>query len=494
MDFEKKIGDEEGIVKVDGQSGKLYSESRKRRRIGTEDQTPPDDNLNTHMERRKSTRFPRSAAAAKKRVLNSEEDGGALKQQNSLPWKPKQSSNPEVENGAVAGEGTVKISHPRERRKSKYLSPPYTNPEQQKERERSRRGSQEAAALESSCTSSAEQRQRESSKKRSEAAAMEFSDVARMQQSMEKAAGPHIGSVGKRDPRTNVDRTLESMTSPSEILTEIPSSDLDTIKGFISSYRNSKYQNESNDHLPGKNKADRAQWKRNSSVPFCGSEAQDPKPRCRMDKKDEEEKLGLNRDSEVGEGKNSPALLLLTFPPRFSLPSKNDLTKIYRKFGALDETKTEVLQKSSTAKIFFAKSSDAEAAMSSSQQSSPFGVAKVSYTVQGFITMPEINKANENTCPKASSKFRKKSRYSANQSGLGSSEIKQNNKESGSVATGGGASELAFLREKLEAMASILGENDGAMSLEIKSNLEREMKELLGKVRRMTASSSSVAS
>ncbi|CAI9767449.1 unnamed protein product [Fraxinus pennsylvanica] len=74
-----------------------------------------------------------------------------------------------------------------------------------------------------------------------------------------------------------------------------------------------------------------------------------------------------------------PAELVLNFAERDSLPSEINLTRIFKRFGPLMESKTEVDRDSGRAKVIFKNGSDAEVAFSSAAKFNIFGPVLVNY-------------------------------------------------------------------------------------------------------------------
>ena len=77
-----------------------------------------------------------------------------------------------------------------------------------------------------------------------------------------------------------------------------------------------------------------------------------------------------------------PTALYLNFTDLDSVPSEADLNKIFSCYESLSELETEVLKKSSRAKVVFRKRSDAEKAFSSAGKYSTFGPSLVSYRLR----------------------------------------------------------------------------------------------------------------
>lgn len=77
----------------------------------------------------------------------------------------------------------------------------------------------------------------------------------------------------------------------------------------------------------------------------------------------------------------SPTALILNFTDLDSVPSKDNLNKIFSRFGPLNELETEV-KKSKRAKVVFKRRADAETAFSSAGKYSIFGPSLVSYCLK----------------------------------------------------------------------------------------------------------------
>ncbi|KAL2455700.1 Uncharacterized protein Adt_47155 [Abeliophyllum distichum] len=74
-----------------------------------------------------------------------------------------------------------------------------------------------------------------------------------------------------------------------------------------------------------------------------------------------------------------PAELVLNFAERDSLPSEINLNRIFKRFGPLMESETEVDRDSGRAKVIFKRGSDAEVAFSSAGKFNIFGPVLVNY-------------------------------------------------------------------------------------------------------------------
>ena len=67
------------------------------------------------------------------------------------------------------------------------------------------------------------------------------------------------------------------------------------------------------------------------------------------------------------------AVLFVSFWPGSSMPSRSDLVSVYSKFGALNEAETDMFRTNYTARVSFLRTSDAEKAYNHSQNNNPFG-------------------------------------------------------------------------------------------------------------------------
>ncbi|XP_057802018.1 uncharacterized protein LOC131017321 isoform X2 [Salvia miltiorrhiza] len=77
----------------------------------------------------------------------------------------------------------------------------------------------------------------------------------------------------------------------------------------------------------------------------------------------------------------SPAELILNFAERNSVPSEINLNKMFRRFGPLMESETEVDHETGSAKVIFKRGSDAEVAQNSAEKFSIFGPVLVNYQI-----------------------------------------------------------------------------------------------------------------
>ncbi|EYU39558.1 hypothetical protein MIMGU_mgv1a000539mg [Erythranthe guttata] len=91
--------------------------------------------------------------------------------------------------------------------------------------------------------------------------------------------------------------------------------------------------------------------------------------------------------TEIDEGvkrrkqESSPAELILNFAERKCVPSEINLNKMFRRFGPLMESETEVDHETGCAKVIFKRGSDAEVARNSSEKFGIFGPVLVNYQI-----------------------------------------------------------------------------------------------------------------
>ncbi|KAM1357810.1 hypothetical protein ACFX1Q_044852 [Malus domestica] len=167
----------------------------------------------------------------------------------------------------------------------------------------------------------------------------------------------------------------------------------------------------------------------------------------------------------------SPASLFVTFGPGSNLPTKADLIKIYSKFGELNETETEMFYTNFCARVSFARLADAQEAFNHSQNDSPFGASNVNFRLHNLAAASKVRELSEisNSAPAKKSRGKTKTQALASQA----------------PAAAGEASQIDLIKQKLEKMTSMLDDSNGQVSDVTKSKLESEIKELLGAVSTM---------
>ncbi|KAI3965103.1 hypothetical protein MKX01_014034 [Papaver californicum] len=95
----------------------------------------------------------------------------------------------------------------------------------------------------------------------------------------------------------------------------------------------------------------------------------------------------VNQLTDVLE-KKGPTALLLKFTEPCPVPSVTNLNKIFRRFGPLKESETEVVKDTNSAIVVFKTYNDAEVALSSAGKFSIFGPVLVSYELSCFPLPP----------------------------------------------------------------------------------------------------------
>ncbi|KAJ9159971.1 hypothetical protein P3X46_025417 [Hevea brasiliensis] len=85
---------------------------------------------------------------------------------------------------------------------------------------------------------------------------------------------------------------------------------------------------------------------------------------------------------------NAPAELVMHFPVVDCVPSEISLNKMFRRFGPLKESETEVDKDTNRARVVFKKCSDAEAAYGSAPKFNIFGSILVNYQLNYTISVP----------------------------------------------------------------------------------------------------------
>ncbi|XP_039061495.1 uncharacterized protein LOC120205736 isoform X2 [Hibiscus syriacus] len=194
-----------------------------------------------------------------------------------------------------------------------------------------------------------------------------------------------------------------------------------------------------------------------------------PKPYNSKSKQNATAAVLKKNDKEAG-GNDLTASLFVTFGPGSSLPKKDDLIRIYSRYGTLDMEDTDVFDNNFCARVVFLRTSDAEEAFSSSQNDSPFGSANVSF----FRLHQTTSAQNQKEIPSAKV----------------SSPLPKEGTERLTKSSAAGNSQLSHIKQKLEMLTSMLETSDEKMTSEIKSKLQSEIKGLLEVVNTMIESSS----
>ncbi|XP_061353298.1 PWWP domain-containing protein 3-like isoform X2 [Gastrolobium bilobum] len=387
-------------------------------------------------------------------------------------------SKKETDQKGKAKEQNEKGSLARERKKSKYLSPPFTIPIRE---HRKRDVETESPKLSSKAL--LKPVTRASDQLLNSPASSKYNDEASQKKIPEELAMARDlpGSSNYQTPEDDENKTIDTakiQVSSGEVLSavryaaispQIPWNikSLAKIVDFIFIYRSSLYHHGSYYKVYKKHQAGRKRKKpdsdpgilskdQNQADHISPSNYSESKKRRRKNESTsgmpEEKQSNVAKTGTKGTDENaSAAALFVSFGSGSSLPSKSDLIQLYSKFGALDESETTMFFSNHTARVFFLKASDAEKALSHSQNMSPFGSSEVSFRLE-YLS--------------AGSKF-------------GEHGEKSNE-----------ASKLNYIKQKLQGLTSMLEASDGK-SLDMNAKLEREMKGLLEDVNKMVESSSS---
>ncbi|KAJ6423546.1 hypothetical protein OIU84_024501 [Salix udensis] len=400
----------------------------------------------------------------------------------------------DLRGGDEATARVEKDSFSRERRQSKYLSPPYTN---------ILSGQRKKGFEAESKNISNDPRSREQMTKVADHLICEKFQM----KAYEETGGDQIsGSSGPQTPKQDQDTIIDlvkikapvnQMLSHVQFLALNPTyleegNYVGIVTEFVSAFRSSIYRNGSNYKMYNKHQPGRTKRKSQESEPetsgveqnLAGQSSADYKSRSKKPKRSEEAKLeklkvrqaatatDVKTSDKESDGKSrAAAALYVTFSPGSSLPSKNDLIMIYEKYGALNQEETEVFY-NGCARIVFMSSSEAEEAFNDSQIASPFGAASVTFRLQ-YLSSAETKTPEIREIPSLNS-----STLAKDETNLG--------KEFASQSSANDVSQLNYIKQKLEMMSSILEMSDGT---DMKSKLEGEIKGLLEKVSTMARSS-----
>ncbi|KAG5107838.1 hypothetical protein JHK84_044745 [Glycine max] len=386
----------------------------------------------------------------------------------------------------------------REKKKSKYLSPPFTIPAREQ-----RKGEIETESPKvSGKDQESEPLTRASDQLLKSPVPLKLNDEA-FQENVSKELVKEQDlpdSSNYRTPEYDENKTIDTtkiQVPHGEVLSEVryaainpqtPSNtnSLERIVDFIFIYRSSLFRQGSYYKIYKKHKPSKKRKKPESDLGILRkdqiqsdhiSAINDSEPKKRRIKK--ETALGLPKEKlsaaakigKKGTDKNaSGAALFVSFEPGSSLPSKSDLITLYGKFGALNESETAMFASDYTARVFFLKASNAEKALSHSQNLNPFDSSGASFRLEYL----SAGSKSEKSKPKASS-TKKKDKTPA--------------KPSASLSPGTEASKLNYIKQKLQCLTSMLEASDAKLP-DIKAKLESEMKRLLEDVNKMVESSS----
>ncbi|XP_022750593.1 uncharacterized protein LOC111299586 [Durio zibethinus] len=521
-EVDAQVRKDEDVAQKGTNSGKQASSSRTKKTKGKHKANGDDGSNSSSIPRkRKGTELSGSLTARKGKRSSAETDGTGAKEEeiNNHPVSAKRKVNvgSGIGNSGAETKGLIESgSLLRERKKSKYLSPPYTSP---------------AGKLR---------------KMDIEAESLKVSNDAQVGDQMTKATGNLVrsplvldysgernqlpGEVHAEHKASNgssfhmPEQYLNSMidlekvnTPANEVLIEVQAIALSPqyrrknnsfkiVVEFLSVFRNSVYRHGSNyeiynqfqphtkrkypDSVTGssgqdRNLTDHVPYEHRSRQKKVGKKDQS-NPRqatgASLKKTSEESKahnpkikqiakaaVMKKNDNEVIENA-SPAALFVTLGPGSPLPTKDDLIRIYSRFGDLDTEGTDMFYNNFCARVVFLRSSDAEQAFNSSQSASPFGAHNVS-----FRLLPHSS----------ASAHERRELPSAKASPLAKDGAKKSKKPSASQSSADQTLQFNYIKHKLEMLTSLLETTEEKMSSEIKSKLQSEMKGLLEKVNTM---------
>ncbi|XP_028772294.1 uncharacterized protein LOC114729462 [Neltuma alba] len=401
----------------------------------------------------------------------------------------------------------------RERKKSKYLSPPFTTPsrgQRKGEKETSVKDSGKALISEQITRAAGELLGTSTPLKNDGQAIQETlpKEPAAVQENIPKEPAidhdltDKLNSQAPEEKNETID-LKKIQASPGEVISKVRSAALnpqvpkdinfiEKIVGFISVFRSSMYRQGSfftlcNKRQPGRKRknpeSEPGTLRKSQNLADYSSpnhESEKRKRRKKMDTVSGTPKEKLVAENKMtgrkgGDENVSTAALVISFGSGTSLPSKSELITLYSQFGALNEAETDVFCTSYTARVCFLKTSDAEVALNHSKNVSPFGSSDVKFELGHCQVGSKSGEHGGKPKAKAST-ARKKDRTPAKPSTPHSPVM--------------GVSNLDFIKQKLEAMSTVLEGSEG-MSSDIKKKIESDIKGLLESVRKMAESSSS---
>ncbi|KAL2500058.1 Tudor/PWWP/MBT superfamily protein [Abeliophyllum distichum] len=418
-----------------------------------------------------------SSKISENKVSNAASDVSGLDVKNDDPLLSRPKENNIFDEGNVTGEAieaSETVSSPRERKKSKYLSPPYTNLNWREGSSSFKRGTE----IES--------------EKNTKIAHVEDIAVEKLPNEQQKGldTSDNVSEASEDTEKTTFTAAVD--VSVTDMLSEIQfaavdhiylnkKSSLNVVSKFTSAFRSSVYLHGSNYKIfrkcqPGwKRKPlhsqldnlenDLTQTKAKSSEPKstkAGNQKKVAKSDTTRSKK-ADGISGTKMSVDKAERKSSLTFLILTFSPGFTMPSKDDIVRLFSKFGSLNETETFVVPDSHCAQVVYLNDSDAKEAFRSSINHSPFGAQSVNYKLQHSSAGSRSHGSHTRI----------------------SSPIKRTpEKLDSSRRADDELSDVGIIRQKLETVAAMLENCSDKISPEDKSILKDELKSLLEKVER----------
>ncbi|KAL8545817.1 hypothetical protein ACS0TY_005803 [Phlomoides rotata] len=370
------------------------------------------------------------------------------------------------------------VSSPRERKKSKYLSPPYTNVAWRMGISSPRTGPQVEHDKTTKITQVGE-RQEEAmedtfaslpiSKSVEDASQGKLSNgkLERLIASEDKSPDAVKNDKELSFPVSDVDVLVNELLSDIELASRDPlyltkKGSLEKVCAFASALRSSTNLHGENYEIYGEGKAvgeqepvlsqlgkDRSKTKAKSSI----VSKTEKRSNTSNSKKAAETSVG-GSTMDTAEGTAS-SCLILQFATGFPLPSKKDIVKLFEKFGSINKKETKVDKDSHLIRVVYVNDSDAEAALKSSINKSPFASESVNYRLQRSSPIPKKRRSRPSR-PNVSSPSKR--------------------------STGDLVSDFYTIRQKLEITTAIVENYHGKFSGEDRSSLKDEMKHLMEEV------------
>ncbi|KAF9604728.1 hypothetical protein IFM89_009524 [Coptis chinensis] len=413
-----------------------------------------------------------------------------------------------VENDVLGiGTGIKSGSSLRERKKSKYLSPPYTNLGQRHRNlvstNETEKESPSISHVEESLVRTADQFTVSHTITRCNVEPSQ-KELSKDSHSVGNPSGSSSPLKLKEFPTKPV--LEEGNTSAHEMLSDFRSAALDplyltenqsddSIKGFFTKMRSSVYRDGSdfkiyNKYLAGGGSRKRISLDTEADLPGKDTyETGHPKSEGNTERKKRKKKgdetlrspkmnskhAGGTSDMQMSpnvedNGVQSVVALLLTFAEGVSLPSKEGLITTFSTFGDIRESETKVIEDSGCAQVVFARSSDAEEAYNNfGKIRNSFGSAVVSYRLRYLSVVSRASETVGNSHQQDDHlpSSMEGGNTQRNQSALGS--------QVGEVPP------LELVRGNLQMTTSVLEKSWANLSLEVKANLDGEIKDLLNK-------------
>lgn len=378
----------------------------------------------------------------------------------------------------------------RERKKSKYLSPPYTLLSKWKKNGILDTDSKKKTSNISSKPIEGDSGARDTSPPIVSPSTIKSSGET-FQRELSMESSPNFGTSGSLNILQPNERhnSGESYESAHEILSDFRSAALDpstkkksddSIKDFFTKFRTSSYQEVSdftvhNNQFSGQGSRKRVSFEMKSELPNnAESENGHPISEGESERKKSKMKEGELSPMTSKHVDTSVAVLLITFTSGASLPSRHELIRTFSPYGALKESETEIIEDSSCAQVVFASRSDAEEAYKHSDQISSLGSSVVSYRLRYIPVSKALNNVERPHLDHPSSSA------SVN---VGNAAVVQ----SGQVSE---TPPLQFVKHNLQMATSALESSWDKLSSDVKASLDTEIKGFLSKVTSMVRPSS----